>query len=57
MSLLDEDGSVTISKADYDALIRDTRFLKCLEAAGVDNWEGSSYAVEAYIEMWGEDSD
>lgn len=32
--------TVTISKKQYDALIRDSKFLAHLKALGVDNWEG-----------------
>ena len=31
---------VTITKAEYDELIDRVDWLDCLEAAGVDNWEG-----------------
>lgn len=33
-------GMVTISQAEYDRLCKDSEWLGCLEAAGVDNWEG-----------------
>jgi len=32
--------TITIPKAEYEELIRDQEFLRNLEAAGVDNWEG-----------------
>jgi hypothetical protein len=35
---------ITISKEEYDDLIRDQTWLRALEAAGVDNWEGVDYA-------------
>lgn len=31
---------VTIPKEEYDTLKRDSEFLSCLEACGVDNWDG-----------------
>ena len=37
---------ITILKNQYDELIKDVKFLKALEQAGVDNWEGYSYAQE-----------
>jgi hypothetical protein len=43
--------TVTISKEDYDRLVEDSEFLACLEACGVDNWEG----VSAAHEMMGQD--
>jgi hypothetical protein len=30
---------VTITKKEYDELVEDQRFLECLRAGGVDNWE------------------
>lgn len=39
---------VTISKERYDELLDAEEFLNCLEAAGVDNWEGYDYAQELY---------
>ncbi|TWJ39620.1 DNA polymerase III PolC-type [Bacillus paralicheniformis] len=46
-----------VPKSRYDALevraedyARDSAFLSCLEAAGVDNWSGYSYAWEMYEE-------
>lgn len=36
--------TVTLSKADYDAMQERLDFLSCLEAAGVDNWCGYSEA-------------
>lgn len=38
--------TVTISEVEYKALLRDQKWLNCLEAAGVDNWEGYEYAAE-----------
>ena len=35
---------VSITKSLYDQLVRDSEFLGALEAAGVDNWDGYSYA-------------
>jgi hypothetical protein len=36
--------TVTISKKEYEELIADQEFLRALEQAGVDNWEGYSIA-------------
>ena len=43
--------TVTISEEDYDELIEDQRFLRALEAAGVDNWEGYEIAQDR-LEEW-----
>lgn len=37
---------VTITKAEYRRLIKLEKWLDCLEAAGVDNWEGYDHAQE-----------
>ena len=38
--------TITITKKEYDKLVKDSTWLSYLEAAGVDNWDGSSYAYE-----------
>ena len=40
--------TITISKDEYEQLQDDSKFLRCLEAAGVDNWDGYDFALEAY---------
>ncbi len=37
---------ITITKAEYDSLVEASDWLECLNAAGVDNWEGMSYAFD-----------
>ena len=39
---------VTITKKEYEELLDYKECLECLEAAGVDNWEGYDYAMEMY---------
>jgi len=39
---------VTIPKSQYEKLLRDSTFLGCLEACGVDNWDGYG---DAYVMM------
>lgn len=41
--------TITISKKEYDSLVKDSEFLQALRAAGVDNWEGYSIAQD-YLE-------
>ena len=43
-------NEVTIQREEYDALLNDSKFLRALEAAGVDNWEGYSFATEDFDE-------
>jgi len=38
--------TVTISKNEYERLLKDSNWLGCLEAAGVDNWQGLDEARE-----------
>ena len=37
---------VTITKTEYDNLKEDRGWLRCLEAAGIDNWEGYDQAID-----------
>jgi hypothetical protein len=39
-------ATVTIPKADYEVMVAHCQLLACLQAAGVDNWEGYSFAQE-----------
>ena len=38
--------TVTISKEEYEELVADSEFLNALMTAGVDNWEGYSFAQD-----------
>jgi hypothetical protein len=42
--------TVEIDKREYEQLLEDSHFLSCLRNAGVDNWDGFDYAVEAFEE-------
>ena len=37
---------VTISKAEYDELKSDSKFLGLLRSYGVDNWDGYEFAID-----------
>lgn len=39
---------VTIPKNEYDRLKERDDWLECLEAAGVDNWQGMEYAIDLH---------
>jgi hypothetical protein len=41
-----EDNFVTIPKCEYNSLREADRWLQALESAGVDNWDGISFAQE-----------
>jgi hypothetical protein len=41
---------ITISRDEYERLLDAERYLDALYAAGVDNWDGYSYALEIYNE-------
>lgn len=57
------DEIVTITIAEYNRLKSRSNWLHCLEAAGVDNWEGMDYAADLRREnpeeygLIGEDED
>lgn len=38
--------TITITKEEYDRLEKDSEWLSCLEAAGVDNWIGFDEAKD-----------
>ncbi len=38
---------ISIPKETYDQLVEDQKWLRALEAAGVDNWEGCEFASES----------
>lgn len=42
---------ITITKDLYDSLQEDSLWLNCLEAAGVDNWDGWECAMEIKDQM------
>jgi hypothetical protein len=46
--------TVTITKKEYDRLLADSRFLECLEAGGVDNWDWYSEACAQLCESYPE---
>ncbi len=39
-------AEVTITREEYETLLRDSDVLQALENAGVDNWEGYKFAME-----------
>ncbi len=41
---------VTLSEAEYNELVADSKLLTALRAAGVDNWEGYSDALSSIEE-------
>lgn len=49
-----EPETITVSKAEFDRLVKRDAWLGALEAAGVDNWPGYSEARE-YLEEEGEE--
>ena len=40
--------TITIPLEEYQDLQESSKFLSCLEAAGVDNWDGYDYALEEF---------
>lgn len=48
---------ITITKKEYDTLVKRDEWLECLEAAGVDNWQGYDEAREILRESKEEDDE
>lgn len=46
---------VTITKAEHELLLERNEFLNCLEACGVDNWDGYGKAHSMMEEEGEED--
>ena len=44
--------TVTLTREKYEAMAEAVRLLRALQYAGVDNWEGYSYAMR---EMYGDE--
>ena len=43
---MSEQEKITITKEEFEYLIKRDDWLSCLEIAGVDNWDGISCAYE-----------
>lgn len=43
-----EEELVTIPKKEYERLLEREDWLQCLEAAGVDNWQGMDDAIDIH---------
>lgn len=52
-----EEEVVTIAKSLYEHLLRCSKRLAALEAAGVDNWEGYGEAIRIEDEEYDNDDD
>jgi len=48
---------VTISKKEYEELLENQIWVRALEAAGVDNWEGYDIAIDIFDEYKNEVSE
>ena len=47
--MTDNEETVTISLKEYDQLLNDSEWLRALEDAGVNNWEGCDLAHEIFL--------
>lgn len=43
--------TIVIEESRYNELLEIERFMRALEAAGVDNWEGYDFAVDLMEEQ------
>lgn len=50
MGIGEQKDYVTINQEKYDKLLEDQRFLECLQAIGVDNWDGYDEACKMFRE-------
>ena len=50
-NVMSDDKKISISKEEYDALLRDSILLNCLQMMGVDNWMWYDDAIEQYQEI------
>jgi len=46
MAFSNFDGTWTLTQSEYQQFKADSEWLGCLEAAGVDNWEGYEIACQ-----------
>lgn len=46
--MISKHETITILKAEYDRLRRDSIAIECLEGCGVDNWDWYGAAMEQY---------
>lgn len=46
---------ISITKKEYDQLQRDVTWLRCLEIAGVDNWDDGGLAREEFQKAYPEE--
>ena len=49
-----DEEKITITKKKYEELSEDSRFLRALRAAGVDNWDGYGIAFDI-LKEWDEE--
>ena len=49
--------TVTITKEEYERLLKEEQYLSALRFAGVDNWQGIDCAHELLREWEGENED
>ncbi len=45
---MNTEETVVITKSEYESLLEDSKWLRCIENAGVDNWDGFDYARELF---------
>jgi len=48
--------TIIVNKREYQDLVDDSRFLACLRAGGVDNWDWYDEAVRDYYDAYGNEN-
>lgn len=51
MIYIDDGNTIQMSQEEYYRMEEQITWLNCLEQAGVDNWEGISYAHDLFKEQ------
>lgn len=55
--MMNDYETVEVKKHEYEDILRDSRLLQSLYAAGIDNWEGMYDAVEIFYSDYPEYKD
>jgi len=42
---------ISITREEFEKLVRDSMLLNCLKNAGVDDWDGYDYAIEEFLNI------
>ena len=46
-----EEEIISITREEFEKLVRDSMLLNCLKNAGVDDWDGYDFAIEEFLNV------